>query len=51
MACVQTIYSHVLIIQSFHRNAASADEIDEPQNQNYNTFQDSLLDYASNKDN
>lgn len=49
MACVQTIA--MCSYYTYHRNAASADEIDEPQNQNYNTFQDSLLDYASNKDN
>ena len=35
----------------YYRNAVTIDEIDEPQNQNYNTFQESLLDYTSNKDN
>lgn len=33
-----------------HRNSISLDEIDEPQNRSYNTFQESLLDYTSSND-
>ena len=46
-ACVCVAYVNYALY-SFHRNAESIDEIDEPQNQNYNTFQESLLDYTSN---
>ena len=44
-------YASYILIYVYHRNAVSIDEIDESQNQNYNTFQDSLLDYTSNMDN
>ena len=32
----------------FHRNVEPLDDLETPENQNYNTFQESLLEFTSN---
>ena len=48
LTCVSyIIYAYI----EYYRNAVANDGIDESQKQNFNTFQESLLDFTSIKDN
>ena len=37
----------MLSLISFYRNAESINDVEASENQNYNTFQESLLEYTS----